>query len=160
MLTSFSESMDWGRSIGLGILREVFTIVSHVGRSWAFSDGQEICILGVYLLWLAKIGCKSRTNIFGFGIPVFYFFSSCKMVGYKSMPSRSHVCRMNFLTCESGAKSRASIPSTSFLSVSAPAFRSATAVSPVIYQHSPSTKTFDQEFELEEQNIPWPSATA
>jgi len=66
--------MDWGRSIGLGFLREVFTIISHVGRSRAFSDGQEICILGVYLLWLPKIGCKSRTNIFGFGIPVFYFF--------------------------------------------------------------------------------------
>jgi hypothetical protein len=121
--------------------------------------GRRSAFLAFYLLWLAKIGCKSRTNIFGFGIQ-FYIFSSCKIAGYKSMPSRSHVCRMNFLTCESGPKSRASIPSTSFLSVSAPAFRSATAVSPVFHQHSLSTKTFDQEFELEEQNIPWPSATA
>lgn len=42
---------------------------------------------------------------------------------------------MNFLTCESGAKSKASMPSSSFLSVSAPAFRSATAVSPVPRQN-------------------------
>jgi hypothetical protein len=66
--------MDWGRSIGLGILREVFTIISHVGLSTAFQMGSKSAFLAFYLLWLAKIGCKSRTNIFGFGIQYYIFF--------------------------------------------------------------------------------------
>ena len=49
---------------------------------------------------------------------------------HKSIPSRSADCNIYFLTEESGASSRASFPSTSFLSASAPAFKSATAVSP------------------------------
>lgn len=47
------------------------------------------------------------------------------------MPSSSAALAMYFRTAESGARSIGRHPSTSFLSVSAPALSSATAVSPV-----------------------------